>query len=311
MESTDPYHNETILVEIMRRHSTSLMAQPTGVELRLKRLAGIRAVVFDVYGTLVISGSGDVGTTDVDSRPIAFTEALQASGYDYDGNPVDGVAMIRETIATHHERERSNGTESPEVVIQEVWIDVLRRLRAEGQLRGVDEINDETLTIDPLAVEYEVRTNPTWEMPGAGETLATLKEMGLTLGIVSNAQSFTRLLFDVHFGASLSELGFVEPLCVWSFHDRQAKPGTFLYEQSAERLRQQGIDPHQVLYVGNDMLKDVWPASQVGFQTALFAGDARSYRPREDDPRVADVTPTLILTKLSQLLACVNHAPTP
>jgi putative hydrolase of the HAD superfamily len=53
-------------------------------------------------------------------------------------------------------------------------------------------------------------------------------------------------------------------------------------------------------------LNDVFAASQVGFRTALFAGDARSLRRRDQDPRCAGATPDVILTELTQLLQCVR-----
>jgi putative hydrolase of the HAD superfamily len=53
------------------------------------------------------------------------------------------------------------------------------------------------------------------------------------------------------------------------------------------------------------MLNDIWPAQNLGFRTALFAGDLRSYRPRKDDPRVQGLQPDLVLGDLSQLEACV------
>jgi putative hydrolase of the HAD superfamily len=49
------------------------------------------------------------------------------------------------------------------------------------------------------------------------------------------------------------------------------------------------------------MLKDIWPATQLGFKTALFAGDGRSLRLREDDERCRAVQPDLVIDHLSQL----------
>ena len=67
-----------------------------------------------------------------------------------------------------------------------------------------------------------------------------------------------------------------------------------------------GVSPHAVLYVGNDMLNDMLPAAAAGFQTALFAGDARSLRLRETDPRCIDVSPDIVLTDLSQLIEHIH-----
>ena len=66
-------------------------------------------------------------------------------------------------------------------------------------------------------------------------------------------------------------------------------------------LKAKGIQPVSVLYLGNDMLNDIYPARTVGFQTALFAGDRRSLRLRKDDPRCAALSPDLVVTDLGQL----------
>ena len=57
----------------------------------------------------------------------------------------------------------------------------------------------------------------------------------------------------------------------------------------------------QVAYIGNDRRNDMAPAQDVGFQTILFAGDARSLRMRDDDPTCNHVQPDLRITHLDQL----------
>ncbi|MEQ8837627.1 MAG: HAD family hydrolase, partial [Lacipirellulaceae bacterium] len=62
------------------------------------------------------------------------------------------------------------------------------------------------------------------------------------------------------------------------------------------------ITPAETLYVGNDMRNDIWPAAKVGFKTALFAGDERSLRLREDEPnRDQRPEPDAVVTELDQL----------
>jgi putative hydrolase of the HAD superfamily len=56
-----------------------------------------------------------------------------------------------------------------------------------------------------------------------------------------------------------------------------------------------------VLYIGNDIRNDIWPADRLGCRTALFAGDARSLRLREDDERLSDVKPDRVVTALGQI----------
>ena len=129
----------------------------------------------------------------------------------------------------------------------------------------------------------------------------------LVLGIVSNAQFYTPITLSALCGESLVDLGFNPGFCAWSFAQLAAKPSVSIYESVLDPLWQSaGIRPSETLYVGNDMLKDVWAAAQAGCKTALFAGDERSLRLRRDDQRTRHLCPDLVLTELVQLPACLE-----
>ena len=49
------------------------------------------------------------------------------------------------------------------------------------------------------------------------------------------------------------------------------------------------------------MLNDISAASRAGFKTALFAGDRRSLRLREGDPRVRGIMPDRVARRLEDL----------
>ena len=126
------------------------------------------------------------------------------------------------------------------------------------------------------------------------------------MGIISNAQFYTLYLFDWFLNGEPKDLGFVAELIFLSYRLKHAKPSAKLFEMAVEKLRHMGIPNSSVLYVGNDMLNDILPADKVGFRTALFAGDARSLRMREDDSRIAGLSPDVIITDLSQVDDCVT-----
>ena len=78
------------LVDIFRRHARPLEPIAADAAWLLPRLEGVRAVMFDIYGTLLISASGEVGTVRaaVESGTAAPTQALaqvvrHADGGDY------------------------------------------------------------------------------------------------------------------------------------------------------------------------------------------------------------------------------------
>ncbi len=272
--------------DLIRALSQPLDPLPTEVEPVLPALPGIRAVVFDVYGTLVVSGSGDIGVSDDDQKEVALRSILR----DLDITPPRaGESLTQrfvELIGSDHARTRESGIQFPEVEIREIWQELL----------GIDP----GPALETVAVAYECATNPVWPMSGAQDLLEELHRRELALGIVSNAQFYTPYLFESFFLKSLEQLGFDPDLAWFSYRHKRAKPGTWLYEQLRDALAARKIDPAAVLYIGNDALKDINPAAALGFRTALFAGDQRSLRLRDDQPNLHP--PDAIVTELAQVL---------
>ena len=54
---------QVVVVELIRQLSAPLAPRPVaGCLPRLARIGGVRGVLFDVYGTLLISAAGDIGS---------------------------------------------------------------------------------------------------------------------------------------------------------------------------------------------------------------------------------------------------------
>jgi putative hydrolase of the HAD superfamily len=283
------------LINLIQRHSRPLEPLPTQTEAVLAPLAPIRSVVFDVYGTLIISGSGDISLARAENRSPALIEALGEAGFTVRDPERDPASTLLQMIDLHRERLRARGTEFPEVRIEEVWEEWIGRARVEGWLAGSGSLLE-------AIVGYECRVNPCWPMPGLLPVLATLAERRISVGIVSNAQFYTPLLFPALTGRELPALGFSDSRTVWSYQEREGKPSRFLYRKLAGKLADEGLQPHETLYVGNDLLNDIYPARHEGFRTALFAGDQRSLRLRPEDPRCRDLRPDATLKHLGQVL---------
>ena len=282
----------------IRAHCRPLESIATDTAPSLQKLPDIRAVLFDVYGTLIISASGDIGLDSGSHRAQALAEVASQFGVTLECSSEQGIALLEQTIREEHARAKSRGVDYPEIEIRETWEHVL------SQIAGASQLD---LDCGLWSLEFELRVNPTWTMPGARELLDDLQRQGLVIGIVSNAQFFTPMLFPALLDKSLEDWGVTPELSFFSFEHRRAKPGTYLYELAAKGLLQQKISPEQVLYIGNDMLNDVTPAHEVGFRTALFAGDQRSLRWRSEDPRVHGVKADIVVTHLPQLMECLPH----
>ena len=292
-------HHTNELIALITESSRPLEPLPTRRTPRLSVLAGIRAVLFDVYGTLVISASGDVGLSSSRGRTAAMTTALESIAHDVREDRIDDwLARFDALIDDDHARLRAAGEEYPEVEIRSVW----SRLLTTG---GRDLTRPE---IESAALVFELGVNPVWPMPEASSLLATLSACGYPCGIVSNAQFYTPLLFPALFGASHQTLGIDERLCAWSYRLCRAKPSHRMFEGPLSVLATaRGIEASEVLYVGNDCLNDVATAQRAGCRTALFAGDARSLRLRPHHPSCHQVVADVELTCLSQLLQVLDH----
>ncbi|RCS56178.1 HAD family hydrolase [Bremerella cremea] len=286
--------------EILNRNRHPLEPIATELPSQLKELPGIQAVLFDIYGTLLVSGSGDVGTAMEMTKGDALEAAWQACGVTSQIPAEEMVQQFYAVIQGDHKTATKRGTSYPEIVVEEIWQKVFAAAIDNNQVTVPPDFNPAV-----FALEFESRVNPVWPMPHMKEVLDTLQERGITLGIISNAQFFTPKIMEYFLGSSLEEIGFQPENCFFSYQHRVAKPGKDLYLAAAQTLAGAGIDMCHILYVGNDMLNDVQPAAQVGMKTALFAGDQRSLRLRKDDARMLPIQPDVTLTSLPDILACL------
>ena len=284
------------LIALVRRLAQPLTPQPVppeaGGAARLGPLAGIRGVLFDVYGTLLVSAAGEIGHGgSVVAKRAAMGAALDDAGLAHDPRTPAAAALVHDleaAIRVTHATAIGNGVAHPEVDLRVIWRRLLPAASATAAARAI--------------VSYECRSNPVWPMPGAARVIAALQARG-PVGVVSNAQFLTPLVL----AALLPQVSFDPKLVVWSFVQGEAKPSARLFAHAAERMaRHHGHRPEQLLMVGNDLRNDILAARRAGLRGALFAGDARSLRLRRDDPACSGLQPELVLTELPQLPAALG-----
>ncbi|MBW1636918.1 MAG: HAD family hydrolase [Deltaproteobacteria bacterium] len=291
--------NKAKYINLIKELTHPLVPLPTRLQPHLKPVM-VKAVIFDIYGTLLISEAGDVGSDSSADDGQIFIQALTDGGWDpadITRQSADMIHLFRLEIKKAQQKSREKGVPYPEVDIRNIWMKTLVAL----QLPPGNGKN-----INRAAVSYECRNNPTWPMPGMEEVISSLKEKHVKLGVISNAQFYTPLIIEALTGHPPEALGFDPLLTVWSYQRLEGKPSLSLFKHPEISLFQQNISPDEIIYVGNDMLKDIWPATQLGWKTALFAGDNRSLRLREDDKRLSGVEPDLIITDLHQLADAVR-----
>ena len=271
----------------VQRYFRHLMPLPTSLKPGGRLKKEIKCVLFDIYGTLFISASGDIGLVDDTSPQIEAIHQLLTK-YSIPKSPQTVLREFYRAIKARHGELRQKGVQFPEVNIDRIWMQVLS--------------NNDNTVVRRFAVEFEFIVNPTCPMPNLGKMMTACRHRGRLMGIISNAQFYTAYLFKWFLGSDLKDLGFDPELVYYSYQHEIAKPSPILFQLAAEKLKQRGIPPFCVLYIGNDMRNDIYPAKATGFQTALFAGDRRSLRLREDDPCCKQLSADLVITDLDQLI---------
>ncbi len=215
-----------------------------------------RAVIFDIYGTLLVAAPGGV-KPDAAADPL-LRKIIERAGHQPPESP---STELHAAVLRHH---AAAGVEFPEIDLRVLWREIL----------ALEEDADTGM----LVRATEAAWHPASPMPGAAGVIQRLARSGISLGLLSNAQSNT-----------LSSLGgledlFAPELTILSYQHGIAKPAPALLQTLTDRLAGRGITPAETLYVGNDPQQDISPAAAAGFKTALFTGHPLSLRPGECAP---------------------------
>jgi putative hydrolase of the HAD superfamily len=284
-----------------------LLPEKTGVEARLQKPEGVKALIFDIYGTLLISASGDIDQATFQGDNLK--RALAEAGFAFvETEGVAQQAVIRRLlekfmaiVASHQDEGRKRGTIYPEIDIRKVWEDLLAFAEKEKMLDrqpGFDVLK--------LTFIFELLSNRVWPMPGMMEVIKYFHQKGYPLGIVSNAQYYTPVMMNYFLTRTTNPRETIEyfdpELTVFSYKLRKSKPDAGIFDPMLGALKTKyGIDAGQAAFIGNDMLKDIYPANKRGMKTVFFAGDKRSLRLHEDRAEVKGLVPDAVITDLNQL----------
>lgn len=211
-----------------------------------------RAVIFDLYGTLL-----EIGPPPADA-PEQWDRLWQAMlGPHRRVTLPEFAAQCEEVITREHAAGRAAGVPHPEVLWPNIVGEVLPELA-----RLTPGTRDEFL-FQHSRLRQTLRL-----MPGAADALRHLNRSGVTLGLASNCQPYSlRALDAALWSAGLTRNLFAPDLCFFSFEHGFSKPDPHVYRLLGARLGAHGMSPSEVVMVGDRADHDIAPARAQGFQT--------------------------------------------
>ncbi|MFP4163203.1 MAG: HAD family hydrolase [Chitinispirillaceae bacterium] len=254
-----------------------------------EELKGIRAVICDIYGTMLDYWRPGFENRDSREQVLleAFGELAGRFGMTETLEKMNPKESAQETlsgfyhglIAISHEKAVKKGIQFPEVKIEEVWALIVMMLKRNGY--EAENFFTGSISEFPryLAFTYNFLCLGRQLYPGVIRALEQLKEKNITVGILSNAQFYTPmdltlLVRDQSEGKydDYNELFNID-LTIFSYDYGYSKPNQLLFRKLYDALYQYQILPSQTVFVGNDLSIDIQPAAAAGMKTAFFTGD--------------------------------------
>jgi FMN phosphatase YigB (HAD superfamily) len=300
------------------------LAWPAPVEAdRLKarphlvRLPQVRAVLWNVYGTLLRIAGGELWFEHPQKfvMSAALDKTIQefkmwASMSRQPGQPADYLKHLYDSVLIEH-RAVPGGTERyPEVGADRVWEALIKKLLQKDYKFDAGFFGSLNEFSRKVAYFFHASLQGTACYKEAAVALQHLAKKGVKQGLLADGQCFTRVQLQRGLAAQDRNIALDKlldkDLIFLSYEIRGRKPSERLFRQVANALNQQGLAPNQVLHVGTSIPRDLVPARRLGMRTALFARDRTSLQASAEQLKEPISRPDVLLTKLSQIAEVIG-----
>lgn len=286
--------------------------EPVRAQPYLKPLPGIKAVAWDVYGTLLRISDGELLFQHPQAMrmEVALDKTLQEFNLWHSMSRKPGAPWeyLQTLYLRAYDDLRLAGSgrkgDLTEIDSAKLWRKVLDKLNLEEFTYDESFYGDLDELSEKMAYFFHAALQGVEAASGALAVLTELSQAGFVCGVVADGQCFTR----VQMLRALGQQGTLPPAeALWnsravvlSHVEGVRKPSRSLYVRAIERFQNLGIAPEQVLYVGARLREDLTMAKAAGFRTVLYAGDKVSLRASLADLRDPAVKPDRMITELLQ-----------
>lgn len=286
-------------------------ADPPKVRPHLPHLEGVRAVLWNVYGTLLAITEGEL-KFEVDND-LLMNVALDKTIHEFKmwgsmsrkpGQPADYMREIYKK-ALDEQRLAPSEDKNPEIRSERIWESIIKKLFQKDYKFDAGFFGSLTDYSRKVAYFFHASLQGTGCYDNAATAVRSIAGRGVLQGLLTDGQCFTpthlaRGLSRQDESAKFDEL-IAPDLRVLSCEHGARKPSDTMFQAAAEALSSHGIEPSEVLHIGSSLPRDIAPAKKWGMRTALFAGDRASLVASPDQLKDPQYRPDALLTDLAQV----------
>lgn len=285
--------------------------EPAKARPHLPRLRGLKAILWNVYGTLLAIPFGELLFEH--PQPMIMEVALDKTINEFkmwgsmSRKPGAPSEYMRHLYAQELllNKAAGGGERYPEILSERIWEALIKKLFQKdykfdsGFYGSINEYSRK------VAYFFHASLQGTGPQPGAAAALRLAANAGLKQGLLADAQVFTTVQLGRALRAQDTMLnldGLVLPASRFLSCDvRARKPSDTLFRHAVAGLLAHQIKPEEVLHVGTRIGRDIIPARRVGLRTALYAGDKASLEANTDALKDPAQRPDALLTELTQV----------
>ncbi len=291
--------------------------KPVNANPSAKPLPGIRAVLWDVYGTLLRVSDGRF--TLLPDEEVRLQIALDKTIHEFNmwnhmyrkpGPPWQSLIGLYKSTIERQAMQASSKGDVTDVDIVETWRAMIDRLFEkeyvydEGLYGDLDEFSEK------VAYFFHSCLQATEARAGAVRAMSDISSAGLTQGLLSDGQSFTlvQTLRALALQADLPPLyELFRPQSLILSHSLGAKkPSKSLFQHAVQQLRSIGIQAQETLHISCRLATDLVPAKLAGMKTALLVAEKSGLEVPSDVLKDPATRPDRLLTDLSQLNSVIG-----
>jgi FMN phosphatase YigB (HAD superfamily) len=285
-------------------------ARPAKARPSLQRLPEVRAVLWNVYGTLLCIPLGELAFEH--PQEFIMSNALEKTIQEFrmwgsmsrkPGQPSEYMSEVYSRILEEHRVVPGSTERYPEASSERVWEAIIKRLVQKDYTWDTSRYGSLNELARKVAYFFHASLQGVSCQPGAAAVMRHLASAGVAQGLLSDGQCFTTVQLSRALraeGADLSSL-LDSRLCALSYQAGARKPSERIFRKAREALADRGLSPEEVLHVGSSISRDLAPAKRLGMRTALYAGDKTSLQATAEQLKEPSGRPDVLLTQLDQL----------